>query len=220
MNRPALHTVGLPHTQITKEYISCAYTQKHLKFVNMMTSIGYPVYSYGSEEDDSKATEHICVIDKEKQGEFFGENDFHSKFFNITWGPDDPHWCYMNSKAIEEIRKRIQPRDIICIIAGYCQKEIADAFPAHQTVEYGIGYAGAFSNYKVFESYAHMHWFYGSQKSDNGQYYDAVIPNYFDPADFEYSAEKDDYYLFIGRSGSSAHRGKYHLCFRWRHIYG
>ena len=30
-------------------------------------------------------------------------------------------------------------------------------------------------------------------------FYEVVIPNYFDPEDFEYCEDKDDYFLFMGR---------------------
>jgi glycosyltransferase involved in cell wall biosynthesis len=105
----------------------------------------------------------------------------------------------MNDNCIKEIGKRIRPRDFICLIGGNCQKPVADAFPQNMSVEFGIGYTGVFSQYKVFESYAWMHHVYGLQKNGNGNSYDTVIPNYFDPEDFPYSEEKDDYYLFIGR---------------------
>src|SRR5690606_377276 len=52
---------------------------------------------------------------------------------------------------------------------------------------------------RVFESYAWMHYLYGVGRNDNGQFYDAVIPNYFEPEHFELREEKDDYYLFLGR---------------------
>jgi glycosyltransferase involved in cell wall biosynthesis len=67
------------------------------------------------------------------------------------------------------------------------------------SVEFGIGYDGTFSRYRVFESYAWMHYVYGLTKTPNGQYYDTVIPNYFDPNDFPFSEKKDDYFLFVGR---------------------
>jgi glycosyltransferase involved in cell wall biosynthesis len=165
----------------------------------MMKSLGYEVYSYASEENEADVTELITIYPKSDQLKWFGDNDFHTKFFNITWNPSDEHWVAGNARASQAIRKRIKPGDIICLIAGSCQQAIALEFPNNPVVEYGIGYKGTFADFRVFESYAHMHWVYGNQDSDNGIFYDAVIPNYFDPADFKVGYEKDDYYLFIGR---------------------
>lgn len=193
------HVLSLPHTQSTKDYIACAYTQKALNFCNMMTSLGHEVILYASEDNDANVTELVTIASKDDQLRWFGQHDYHKNFFNITWGPSDTHWVESNNNAIREIGKRIEKKDFICVIAGLCQKQIADAFPQHMTVEYGIGYTGVFAPFKVFESYAHMHWVYGAQHNDNGVFYDAVIPNYFDPADFTPSYEMGEYYLWMGR---------------------
>jgi len=52
-------------------------------------------------------------------------------------------------------------------------------------VESGIGYDYTFTMFRVFESYNWMSYVYGLQKQQDGRNYDAVIPNYFDPDDFE-----------------------------------
>jgi glycosyltransferase involved in cell wall biosynthesis len=68
-------------------------------------------------------------------------------------------------------------------------------------VEYGVGYAGIASRFRVFESYAQMHLVYGMRGGDarDGSFYDAVIPNSYDPADFPFQEQKEDYLLFMGR---------------------
>lgn len=199
MTKFTFHVVNLPHTQTTAEYTHCAYTQKVRKFCNMMTDLGHDVYLYGSEENEARVKEFVPVISKQKQQEFFGDNDHTKQFFNLTWDSGDAHWQYMNTRAIEAITPRLGERDFICLIAGWCQKQIADAFPAHQSVEYGIGYNGPFSKYRVFESYSHLHFVHGLNNDDNGNFYDTVIPNYYDVEEFPFSDETDDYYLFIGR---------------------
>jgi glycosyltransferase involved in cell wall biosynthesis len=198
------HVISLPHTQTTKHYSPCAYTQKVRKFADMMTSLGHEVILYASEDNEAQCAELVTIVTKADQKEWFGDYDFRKQFFNITFEMNDIHWVTSNARAIEEIRKRQQPRDFICVIAGICQKAIADAFPSLMTVEFGVGYGGVFANYRVFESYAWMHAVYaanipGGAVAARGRFYDTVIPNYFEVEDFPFESEKDDYYLFIGR---------------------
>ena len=193
------HVVSLPHTQTTAEYTHCAYTQKVRKFCTMMTDLGHEVILYASEENEARVSELVTVITKDKQREIFGDNDHTKNFFNITWGIHDPGWVEMNASTIRAMAERIKPRDFICVIGGICQKVIADAFPGNMTVEYGIGYDGVFSTYRVFESYSHMHLVHGLQGDKNGSFYDTVIPNYYDINEFPFVDQPDDYYLFIGR---------------------
>lgn len=193
------HVMSLPHTQTTLEYEACAYTSKARKFCNMMKSLGHKVYLYASEENEADVDELITVAPKKDQKKWFDNNDFKTNFFNITWGPDDEHWQVTNQRTIAQIKKRIKQKDFICVIAGLCQKQIADAFPNHLSVEYGIGYEGVFAPFRVYESYSHMHFVQGKLNDDNGRFYDVVIPNYFEPENFPFKEKKEDYFLFMGR---------------------
>ncbi len=193
------HVIGLPHTQTTLDYEACAYTAKVRKFCNMMKSLGHEVFLYASEDNEAACDELITIAPKADQKKWFGEYDFRKQLFNITWNVRDEHWQVVNARAIKAIKKRLEKNDFICIIGGLCQKPIADAFPENLSVEFGIGYSGVFANYKVFESYAWMHYIYGTTGDDNGRFFDTVIPNYFEPENFPFRQEKDDYFLFLGR---------------------
>jgi glycosyltransferase involved in cell wall biosynthesis len=192
------HVVSLPHTQTTKDFVHCAYTTKVVRFCNMMTSLGHEVFLYSSEDNDAEVTEHVSIISKKMQNYYF--RDDHTKtFFPIEWDSKLAYWQIMNIGSVEEIGKRIQPNDFICLIGGVCQKPIADAFPNHTSVEYGIGYEGIFSNFCIFESYAWMHYVYGKCGIEDGRYFDFVIPNYYNFTDFPLYEKKKDYLLYIGR---------------------
>ncbi len=193
------HVISLPHTQTTAEYTACAYTQKVIKFCRMMKSLGHEVYLYASEENEAPCDELITIVSKKEQRQWFGEYDFKQQFFNIDWNETLPHWVIPNARAVEEIKKRAKQRDFVCIIGGVCQKQISDGVPELMSVEYGIGYYGVYAPYRVYESYAQMHYVHGQKQDDNGRSFDAVIPNYFDPADFPFKAKKEDFYLFVGR---------------------
>lgn len=200
---PKIFVLSLPHTQVTDEYVSCAYTMKAKKLADMLVDLGYKTYIVASEENETKA-ELLTAITKKEQHQFFGEPGAYKKtFYNITWGPQDKHWVHFNNNAIKQIKKRIKPGDIIMHFAGYCQKQVHDAFPNNRTIEAGIGYTGVYGQFNVYESYAHMHYVHGEKKDDNGNFYDTVIPNYYDTKEFPFSKERGDdkgeYFLFVGR---------------------
>ena len=194
------HVTALPHTQTSTAYTACAYTAKVLFFCRMMMDRGHEVFLYSGADNEAPCTEHIPCVSEDDRAAHVGDSHFTSASFDYSL----PFWTNANAKMAAEIRKRMQPKDFLCIIGGYAQKPIADALPEMMAVEFGVGYGGTFSKYRVFESYAWMHICYGAATMGkphdaDGHWWDAVIPGYLDPAMFPFSAEKDDYYLFIGR---------------------
>lgn len=194
------HLLGLPHTQITRDFCSCAFTNKIFFFAKMMRSLGHEVFLYAGDKCETDVTEHVaCFMEAERLAHCNGVH-----YTAASWNANDPGWKAFNDRCIAEITKRAEPQDFICIMGGTAQKPVADALPHLMSVEYGIGHAGSFAKYRVFESHAWMHATYGAEtygqpgKAD-GRWFDAVIPGYFDIAEFPFSAEKDDYALFVGR---------------------
>lgn len=165
----------------------------------MMDSLGHEVFHYGGEGSVPPCTEHITIVPAAQREKWFGHNDWRKDFYAIEWDSNKPYWLAANANAVAAIHSRVQKKDFICLIGGNCQKQIADAFQNHIVVEFGIGYHGVFSKYRVFESYAWMHHIYGELKQGDGGFYDAVIPNYFDPDDFPLTPRKEDYFLYVGR---------------------
>lgn len=178
------HLPALPGQPITKENSVCAFTQKVRKFADMMIPLGHEVVIYGDQEHSSMA-EHVACYPECDPPPFNAD----------AWEP-------FNAAAIKEIRKRAKAGDVLGLMGGLCQVSLVQAFPEMYPVEYGIGYAGCFAPYKVFESYAWMHTCYGQQRGTDaadGSFYDAVIPAYFEPEDFPENTGGGDYLLYVGR---------------------
>lgn len=191
-----LHVLGLAHTETTAEHLGCAYTQKVVRFTKMMLAQGHEVILYAGERNEAEVSEHVQVISRAEQEEILGPFD-PNKIYDPDWY--GPAWKLANNRTVEELRARIKPRDFICVSAGLAQKSVCDKFPNHMVVETGIGYEGTFAKYRVFESYAWMHYLAGKQGNDNVDWYDAVIPNFYDVNDFPLGTHGGDYLLWIGR---------------------
>ena len=198
MKKLTFHLVALPHTQVTQDYFSCAYTAKVHGFTRMMRSLGHTVYLYAGEETTCDPSELITCISEEQRAKAVGQAHFTSTSFDNKL----EHWQIFNGNVIKEIGKRIQKKDFILIIGGLAQRPIADAFPNHINCEWGIGYSGVFSKYKVFESYAWKHAVYAQHRNAADvdiNFFDTVINPYFDPKMFSMQLEKKDYFVYLGR---------------------
>lgn len=207
------HLLGLVHLPVSKRYRGCAFTMKVHKLARMLLSHGHEVFLYGAEGSDAPCTEFIQTHTLRQVQDAWGEGDNRFELgydwkrhgfrhdFNEKRQPVTLHYY---TQCIEAINERKEQDDFLLLSQGLYQKPIADAVNLFLTAEPGVGYRGSFARFKAFESAYLQNFTYGSQnpyKSINGNYYDRVIPNYFDPVDFPFvpKEEREDYFFFIGR---------------------
>ena len=200
-----LHLMSLPHSKTVKNWGPCAFTMLAYRFCQMMMDSGHDVFHYGAEGSNPACTEHIDVLTDAVQKQAYG-----------NWSPWKQLWIHngkdlayttFRKNAIEEFNRRKEPGDILLISNGNWLREVSDkAGGGVATVEPFVGYLGSYAEYKVFPSYAWMHHMYGklsrqpnTENFVTGNWYDAVIPHFFDPKDYTYEEKKEDYLLYTGR---------------------
>ena len=192
------HVLGLPHTRSTREYAVCAFTTKVRQLCRMLSDRGHEVYHYGVPGADVQCTEHIDVVKEKVFQRVHSTNDWRAGYFILDRDND----CYKQfiRRSIKEISRRSQPGDFLCCTFGQDHQPIAEALPQLIAVESGIGYDHTWAPWRVFESYAWLHFTWGKeQRALNPSWYDCVIPNAFDIDDFPYSPTKHPYHIFLGR---------------------
>lgn len=218
MKKFRFHLLGLVHLPQARRYSGCAFTQKNLKLAKMLIDLGHEVFFYGSEGSDVKEycgnSVRLHFVETHKLADI--RRDWGSGDNRFELGYDHTKELFRHdfnekrkastlkfyANCITHINKVKKDDDFLLLSQGYYQKPIADGVGLYLTCEPGIGYRGSFANFRAFESSYIQNFTYGGDNpkaSINGNYYDRVIPNYFDPEDFEMADKKKDYYLFIGR---------------------
>lgn len=204
------HILGIPHSISSPEYSTCAFSQKVVKLCKMLKMRGHYVIHYGHEDSRVEADELVTVTTNADMEKSYPGWDWRTQSFpTFRW--EDQIYKAFYALSIGEIQKRKRPGDFLLCSFGGGHKVVADMHNDMIVVEPGIGYpTGSFAKYRVFESYAVMHAYQGQAKIQNASndfWFDAVIPNYFDLADFKFSEQKQNYFLFLGRvnDGKGAH---------------
>lgn len=190
-----IHLLALPNAQTTQEYSLDGFAMATIRFAKLMKGLGHTVILYGSEENEAPCDEFVTCISKEDQKTLLGTSEYQHAAIDERY----PLWQMANVKMAIEIGKRKQPKDFLCMIGGASQKFVADYHPDLMCVEYSIGYPGSFSQYRVYESQIWRHWTHGTQNIEDVRFFDAVIPVFFDPAEFTFQPTPKDYFLYCGR---------------------
>lgn len=194
-----VHLVGMPHLDPVRQVEWCAFSQKTRRLCDMLTGQGHEVIYYGGPQLGAQVAEHVPIVTSIARRRWFGDETWAETVFN-HWDPAEPCWAEMNLSAVAAISARLEPHDIIGLTMGRCQQAIYDAFPNHVRAEVGIGYDGPIlGSHWCVESEAHRHYLYGKNGITDGRLYDTVIPNAFDPDDYDFRTVKDEYLLFMGR---------------------
>jgi glycosyltransferase involved in cell wall biosynthesis len=165
-----------------------------------MKARGHTIIHYGHEDSDVICDEHVTVLTNRDFEISYGSHDWKNNFFKFNTNDHAYQTFFRN--AIIEVGKRKQKYDFILPFWGSGVRPICDAHPDLITVEPGIGYAGGhWARWKIFESYAIYHAYCGLKNVGqcNQDWYEVVIPNYFDLEDFDYCDKKEDYFLYLGR---------------------
>lgn len=193
-----LHVVALPHTQVTREYSACAYTQKVRRFCGMMQDEGWPVTLYASKDNDVDCQTVMCITKKEQRKFGFAKPADYNK---MRWDAKDPMWKLFNRRVLIELLDRVQPEDLVCVVSGNAGLPMIRGIqPRAMVVEFGIGYEGVVSGtHKVYESNAWRHYVHGRWNWDKGVEFDTVIPNAYAIKEFPVVVKPDDYFAFAGR---------------------
>lgn len=191
-----IHLLGMPHTEMTKDWSFCAYTDRTRVLANMLHDQGHTVRLYSGEHSESRAR-NVPLMTRHEQREWWSWYDG-SQVFN-DFDPASPGWSTFNARAIREIAERADSGDVLGITMGTSQRPVADALPGLRAVEVGIGYTGVFAPYRVFESNVWRHYMASREPTDDLRWFDAVIPRAYEVDDFPLGDGSGGYLLYVGR---------------------
>jgi glycosyltransferase involved in cell wall biosynthesis len=207
-----VHVLGLAHNPINLDGVRDAFTMKVYNLCRMLRNVGHTVVLYGAAgTDTSICDEFVECVSADTYRKLYGDADKVKAIFDSGngWAGDDAAWLEFRFRCAMELGRRVgdKANEPILLSIGWCHAPMLESLrglgqcQSAKIIEAGIGYDKTYAPTRVFESYAWQHYRWAADKEPQtcpGRQ-DVVIPNYYDPDHFEFSAEKDDYFLFMAR---------------------
>ncbi len=187
-----LHVLANPHGITNLRYRMEPFGIAISKFVTCMSQLGWEIIHYGHELSQVECKNVPVIFSSEvpaqKEDTLFPHNPAVAKLFG--------------QRANQILSKNAKPGDAVLCFYGSDHSDAVQNIPGVLVIEPSIGYRAeaVFAPYRVFTSYAQMHYYYGKNNMlHTPSWTDAVIPNAFTPNEFEYRDNKADYLLYLGR---------------------
>lgn len=177
-----LHILSSPHNPVHIDNRIDAFSIIVHKFIKHISSLGWKCIHYGIAGCSVDCETVICL-------DSAGSNSS----TNIS---------EYNTRAGLEISKRKKQGDFILCFFGIENQGAAESNQDLKIIEPSIGYtpSAVFAPYRVFASYAQMHYYYGLKgQMLSPTWTDSVIYNAISSNEFDYQEQKDDYILYFGR---------------------
>jgi glycosyltransferase involved in cell wall biosynthesis len=202
-----IFVLGLPHTQTldpaTSEHTSCAFTSQIWYLCRMMHRRGHEVIHLGVEGSKPECSEHVNVANFQDYQEIYLKRK-PTEFYDTAC--DGPKQQYMNL-YVARVKLAVAERTnkpwsaIVCNTFGAGAQQTACTGLSQFVVESGVGYNHPWADYRVYPSYAWMHFNLGVEKMHAGdKWYYVMIQHAFDPDLFGPCVEtKQEYALYMGR---------------------
>ena len=209
MNRKfRFHVVDMPYTISDGSMPINPFSEKMIKFCKFMKNRGHQIFHYGHKDSKVDCDVSVNIFDRNDWERFWPQKKWEDKNNGFIDYNNQPADEYMYKKASDAIKKYKSTNDIFLNFIGNSQKIISDENPDLITVEVSVGYSKncSYAEWRVYESYSSLHALTGEKSLDVDQYgdgyynwYHAVIPGFFDHSKYEYSENKQDYFLYFGR---------------------
>ena len=189
----SLHIVSLPHTVVSSDYSTCAFTGKVLRFSTMIHSISkdlqrkqltpWVVHEYSNGQSNSDADFHHVVLSHDQLMTLTRRTHKHHTY-DQDIGNELLNKVF-KQRLLQLLRTHVRNGDIVLHVFGP-DGDVMNAVPHAKHVESGIGYeAGckpvhSVCPYRIFESVTWREYHTGGKQQTRGTNYQWVCPNYYD----------------------------------------